>query len=148
MRRWWKLVLGVVLFLVVSVVVVWQLIPQQEQGNESVTEVVVEEDGESQPTPTVEDIEVLASQVESQDKEVFLDAWDADLESVVGEDAVRELLMVPEGSIVTASNPMWSDEDGGWTIDITIESPDNESITRTMVIGYVEGQLRILREVK
>jgi hypothetical protein len=148
MRRWWKLVLGVVLFLVVGAVVVWQLTPQPEHDDESVPEVAVEEDVESQPTPIAEDIEVLASQVESQDKEVFLDAWDADLESVVGEEAVRELLMVPEGSKVTASDPIWSDEDGGWTIAMTIETPDHGSITRTMVIGYVEGQLRILREVK
>jgi hypothetical protein len=148
MRRWWKPVLGVVLFLMVGAVVVWQLTPQQEQGSESVTEVVVEEDGVSQPTPTVEDVETLISQVESQDKEVFLDAWDVDLESVVGEEAVRELLMVPEGSKVTASDPMWSDEDGGWTIDMTIETPDHGSITCTMVVAYVEGQLRILREVK
>lgn len=145
MRRWLTPVIVAVLAVVV-VFAVWQLIILPELNDESSPETTVEEDGESIPAPTEEEIQVLVAQLESRDMDVFLQAWVSDLEELLEEEVIREEFMVPEGSIITPSDPSWSDDNDGWTIDMTIEAPNHEPIMRTMILEYFEDQWRISRE--
>jgi len=147
MRRW-LMPVGIAVLALMAVIAVWQFVIRPElDGDESSPETTIEESSESIPAPTGEEIGILVTQLESQDKDVFLEAWVSDLEEVYAEEAIQEGLMVPQGSTITPSNPVWSDDEGRWTIEMTIEAPDHEPITRTVLLEYFEDQWRISKEV-
>lgn len=141
MKRWW-IPVCVVLALVLGGVAVWQLAVQSEPSDNNASEASVEDGGEgSDRAPTEEEIEELVSKLASQDRETFLTVWPSDFEYLVGEEAVQSL-MVPEGSVVTASASSWSDDYNCWTIDVTIEA-SGEPLERTLLLGLNENQWRI-----
>lgn len=124
--------------LLASIVAAWYFatkVPQPENSELQVSTVENEEDR----APTTEEIEELVSRLASQDQDTFLGAWSPGLEKLIREEAVRDL-MVPEGSKVTTSDPLWSDDEDCWTIDVTIETSGYEPVERTLLLGLDENQ--------
>ena len=142
MRRWLAPIIGVVLMLGIAAC---QQTPQQEpRGDQSATTI----EGDERVRPLAEEVEELASKLASRDEETFLEVWHPELQSHIDDEAVKEKLMAPEGSVITMSDPVWSDVVGCWTADITIKASGYESVERTMCLVLVEGQWYIWNEVK
>jgi len=141
MKRRKALMIIVTSLLVVGAATVWYFVTNTSQPEGGESQVSTSENEENR-APTTEEIEELVSKLSSQDQSVFLDAWIPGLEGLIGEEVVRDL-MVPQGSVVTTSDPLWSDDCSCWTINATVEVSDSESIERTLLLELTENQWRI-----